>query len=125
MNTDHFTTKRATLVLCLCLGLIFGITLPLSVENTRLTDRDFCQALPTRLPLDTTPSTPADAVSTMASLRSTYHLSNKAQLLTSFYMIFAINHHNIFNEYPHHTHYLTRAEKTALHDIYQHCGLPQ
>ena len=44
-------TKRATVILCLCLGLIFGITLPLSVENTRLTDRDFCQALPTRLPL--------------------------------------------------------------------------
>lgn len=118
-------TRRATLVLCLCLGLIFGITIPLSVENTRLTDRDFCQALPTQLPLNAAPRDPADAVSTMASLRSTYHLSNKAQLLTSFYMIFAINHHNIFNEYPHHTHYLTRAEKTALHDIYQHCGLPQ
>lgn len=118
-------TRRATVILCLCLGLIFGITLPLSVENTRLTDRDFCQALPTQLPLDTTPSTPADAVSTMASLRSDFKLSNKVQLFTSFYMIFAINHHNIHNEYPHHTHYLTRAEKTALHDIYQHCGLPQ
>ena len=119
-----FTTKHGVLLLCLCLGLIFGIITPLMVENTARTDTEFCQALPSRIPLDDPPLSPADAVTTLSALRTEYKLSNKAQLFTSFYMIFAVQNGQIELTYPKHARrYPENAQQTALADIYSHCGI--
>lgn len=96
----NLTTRQGVLIFTFAISLIFGITIPLSVNGTALiTDRGFCKELSSSEILTRTePKAAKENGLNMVELRSHHKLSDKMQKLTADYIIYSLNYEGIAQE---------------------------